>query len=247
MVSGTRILAAAITVYLALPAAGGAAPTASLTAKFTPEKLGAPTTLSLGFQLGGDGLPPPLTAVDFHYPANLGLLTSGLGLASCNPAELEEHGPSACPANSLMGHGIALVRVHVGAEVLAETAQITLVAAPPQDGSVRILICATGLSPVAAAFVMPTLLFAGHLHITVPLVPSLPGAPDVSVVRIQTTLGGNLTYYQLAHGKIMAYHPKGIGLPTRCPRGGFRFAATFAFLGGTRAVAHTAVACPGRS
>jgi hypothetical protein len=243
----TRILAAAVVVYLALPAGGSAAQGPSMTAKFTPEKLGAPTALSLGFQLGGEGLPPPLTAVDLDYPANLGFLTSGLGLASCGSVELEEGGPSRCPANSVMGHGSALVEVKVGSEVLAETAQITLVAGASQDGSLRILICATALSPVAARFVMPTSLLSGHLHINVPLVPSLPGAPDLSVVRIQVTLGGKLTYYQRAHGRMRAYHPKGIGLPTRCPRGGFRFAATFAFLPGTRAVAHTAVACPARS
>jgi hypothetical protein len=245
-VSRTRILAVAVAVtfYLALPAGGQAAQTASMTARFTPERLGAPTTLSLGFQLGRDGLPPPLTAVDLHYPANLDFLTSGLGLASCNPVELEAHGPSICPANSLMGHGSALVKVPVGSNVLAETAQIALVAGPSQDGSITILLSVTALSPVAAGFVMPTSLLAGHLHITVPLVPTLPGAPDLSVVRNQATLGGDLTYYQRAHGKTIAYHPKGIGLPTRCPRGGFKFAATFAFLDSTTAAAHTAVACP---
>ena len=241
--SRTRILAAALTLYLVLAAGAPGAQTASMSAKFVPEKLGAPTTLSLGFQLGGE-LPPPLTAVDVHYPANLGLLTSGLGLASCDPVQLEEHGPSICPPNSLMGRGSALAKVALRSEVLAETAQIALVAGPSQDGSLRILISATGLSPVAGGFVMPTLLLAGRLHITVPLVPTLPGAPDLSVVRIQTTLGGNLTYYRRAHGKMVAYRPNGIGLPRRCPRGGFKFAATFAFLDRTTAGAHTAVACP---
>jgi hypothetical protein len=243
-VSRTLILAAAVTLYLTLAAGARGAQTASMSAKFAPEKLGAPTSLSLGFQLGGDGLPPPLTAVDVHYPANLGLLTSGLGLASCDPVQLEEHGPSICPPNSLMGRGSALAKVPLGSEVLAETAQIALVAGPSQDGSLRILISATGLSPVAGGFVMPTLLLAGRMHITVPLVPTLPGAPDLSVVRIQTTLGGNLTYYQRAHGKMVAYRPNGIGLPKRCPRGGFKFAATFAFLDRTTAAAHTAVGCP---
>ena len=143
-----------------------------------------------------------------------------------------------------MGRGSALAKVALRSEVLAETAQIALVAGPSQDGSLRILISATGLSPVAGGFVMPTLLLAGRLHITVPLVPTLPGAPDLSVVRIQTTLGGNLTYYRRAHGKMVAYRPNGIGLPKRCPRGGFKFAATFAFLDRTTAGAHTAVACP---
>jgi hypothetical protein len=243
-VSRTRILAAAVTLYLALGAGARGAQTASMSAKFAPEKLGAPTSLSLGFQLGGDGLPPPLTAVDVRYPANLGLLTGGLGLASCDPVQLEEHGPSICPPNSLMGRGSALAKVPLSSEVLAETAQIALVAGPSQDGALRILISATGLSPVAGGFVMPTLLLAGRLHITVPLVPTLPGAPDLSVVRIQITLGGNLTYYQQAHGKMVAYHPNGIGLPKRCPRGGFKFGATFAFLDSTTAAAHAAVACP---
>jgi hypothetical protein len=243
-VSRTRILATAVTLYLALAASARGAQTASMSAKFAPEKLGAPTSLSLGFQLGGGGLPPPLTAVDVQYPANLGLLTSGLGLATCDPVQLEEHGPSICPPNSLMGRGSALAKVPLGSEVLAESAQIALVAGPSQDGSLRILISATGLSPVAGGFVMPTLLLAGRIHITVPLVPTLPGAPDLSVVRIQATLGGNLTYYQRAHGKSVAYHPNGIGLPKRCPRGGFKFAATFAFLDRTTAAAHTAVGCP---
>jgi hypothetical protein len=243
-VSRTRILAAAVTLCLAVPAGGRAAQTATMTAKFRPEKLGAPTTLSLDFRLGGEELPPPLAAVDLHYPASLGLITSGLGLASCDPAELQEHGPSICPPNSLMGYGSVLAKVPLASEVLTETAQIALVAGPPQDGSTRILISATGLAPVAAGFVMPALLLAGRLHITVPLVPTLPGAPDLSVVRIQATLGGNLTYYQQTHGKMVAYHPRGIGLPKRCPRGGFKFAATFAFFDGTASAAHTAVACP---
>jgi hypothetical protein len=58
------------------------------------------------------------------------------------------------------------------------------------------------------------------------------------------TLGGNLTYYEIVKGQSVPYHPAGVGLPQSCPRGGFSFAATFAFLDGSRSRADTAVPCP---
>lgn len=80
---------------------------------------------------------------------------------------------------------------------------------------------------------MPSLLEAGELKLTVPLVESLPGAADVSVVRVHVTLGGNLTYYERRHGKMVPYKPKSVMLPKTCPRGGFKFSATFSFQDGT--------------
>jgi hypothetical protein len=91
---------------------------------------------------------------------------------------------------------------------------------------------------------MSTLLTPGRLQLNVPLVPSVPEGPDVSVVRVQATLGGHLTYYEQVHGRTLAYRPRGIGLPRTCPRGGFKFAAAFAFLDGTYASARTTVSCP---
>ncbi len=234
---------------LPLPGMARAAQSASIGAAFTPNRLGAHTTVSLGFRIvggGGGGVPSPLTGIDFAYPANLGIATSGLGLAACAPAELEAHGPAICPANSRMGSGSALVEVPFGGELLTETARIALLAGHSPDGYFRLLVCATGESPVAARIVMPTLLQAGHLHIGVPLVPSLPGGPDVAVVQAHVTLGGDLTYYEHIHGRTLPYHPQGIVLPRRCPRGGFRFTASFAFLDGTKASAHTVAPCPRR-
>jgi hypothetical protein len=143
-----------------------------------------------------------------------------------------------------MGSGSAFVKIPVGGEVETETASIALLAGPSQDGFVRLSVCATGQSPVIARVVMPSLLLDGDLKLTVPLVESLPGAPDVSVVQAHVTLGGNLTYYERRHGKTIAYRPKSVVLPKRCPRGGFRFSATFAFQDGGQATAHAAVACP---
>ena len=226
------------------PGVAWAGQSASISTVFTPLRLGAPTTVSLGFQIsaGAGQVPSPLTGVDFHYPANLGIATSGLGVASCPVAELEAHGPSICPPDSRMGSGSAFVEIPVGGEVLTETASIGLVAGPSENGFVKLLVSATGLSPVAARIVMPSLLLAGNLKLTVPLVESLPGAADVSVVRVHVTLGGNLTYYERRHGKMVPYRPKSVVLPKRCPRGGFKFSATFSFLDGTQAEAARTVA-----
>jgi hypothetical protein len=78
-----------------------------------------------------------------------------------------------------------------------------------------------------------------------PIVPSVPGAPDVAIVSLRVTRGPQgLSYYEQAEGSTLAYTPKGILLPTTCPRGGFPFAATFSFLDGSHPVAHTTVPCP---
>jgi len=222
--------------------------TATISARFSPERLGAPTTVSFGFSIAADGggLPSALTAIDFRYPSQLGLGTSDLGLASCDPATLRARGPKACPPNSIMGAGNALAEFQVSPEISEETATIALVAGPSQNGYVNLLISATGTYPVAARLVMPTLLLPGHLHISVPLVPGIPEGPDVAVVQVHATLGGKLTYYERKHGKRITYHPRGIQLPKRCPRGGFRFSATFTFLDGTQAQAATVVKCPRR-
>jgi hypothetical protein len=79
----------------------------------------------------------------------------------------------------------------------------------------------------------------------VPLVPSLPEAPDVAVVQLHATFGPkDLTYYEREHGKLVAYHPKGILLPNTCPHGGFAFSASFTFLDGSHTTAQTRVPCP---
>jgi hypothetical protein len=232
---------------IAIPVtAAEGAQTATISAKLSPLRLGAPTTVSFGFQIqaAGGGLPAALTGIDFRYPPQLGLGTSELGLAACDPAKLSYYGPRACPSNSIMGSGSALAKFQVSPEVSEESASLALVAGPSQNGYLKLLISATGAYPVATRIIMDTLLLPGQLRISVPLVPGVPEGPDVAVVAIHATLGGNLTYYERKHGKRIAYHPRGIQLPKRCPRGGFRFSATFTFLDGTQTQAATVVKCP---
>jgi hypothetical protein len=240
------VVAAAWALVLILAFPAFASQTATINAAFTPERLGKPTTVSLGFQVTGDSaaIPSPLTAIDFRFPSNLGIVTSGLGTTTCEPEALEEHGPAGCRANSIMGSGSAVARFQIGPNIFSETASLGIVAGPSADGKVRLLVSATGISPVAARIVMSSLLEPGRLRIAVPLVPSLPEGSDVAVVAVHVTLGGNRTYYETRHGRRVAYRPRGIGLPRRCPKSGFRFAASFSFEDGSDAGAHTVVRCP---
>ncbi len=218
-----------------------------MSARFTPERLGAPTALSLGFWIpAAGGSSSALSAMQLAYPADLGLATSGLGLASCAPSQLEAVGPSACPADSRMGFGSATVQLRLAVETVGEQVSLEVFAAPSPDGYLHVLVYGSGVFPVYAQVVLSGVLRGGQLTIVVPPIPSFPEAPDVQVTEMRLTLGGRLTYYERVAGKVVAYRPPGVGLPTRCPDGGFLFAATFAFVDGAEARAHTAVPCPRR-
>jgi len=134
----------------------------------------------------------------------------------------------------------------VGPEIVHETVALTIVASPSPDGYLHTLIYASGVFPVEAQVLLSAVLEAKSLNVTVPPIPSLPGGPYVAVVQMQLMLGGNLTYYEQIHGKRIAYHPAGVGLPSSCPSGGFPFAATFDFLDGSHSNTRTAVPCPRR-
>jgi hypothetical protein len=232
-----------------MPAGVGAAQTARINARLTPERLGAASAVSLGFRLPPrDGhAPPALGALQLAYPPNLGLATSGLGLASCSASELEAIGGEACPANSRMGSGSAIVELPLKVETVAEHISLEVFAGPSPDGYLHVLVYASGVFPIYAQLVLSGVLLRGQLNIVVPPIPSFPEAPDVSLTQMQLTIGGHLTYYERDAGKLVAYHPPGVGLPSSCPHGGFTFGATFVFLDGGQASAQTAVPCPRHS
>jgi hypothetical protein len=249
-----RALTIALAALVCLsPTCAFGAETVKLDASLTPERLGAGTTIAFGFTVAtpANQVPPPLTELDLYYPANLGIGTSGLGLETCTVAILEANGPEGCPSQSQMGYGSALVEVPFGPKILSETAQTTIFMAHVQSGHLGLLFYARAGSPISAQIVFAGLVlpapnpFGGDLDTTVPLVPTLPGAPNAAVVQLHSTIGPeHLTYYEHARGRFLPYHPRGIVLPRACPHGGFRFAATLTFEDGTHASAHTAVPCP---
>lgn len=216
-----------------------------MAAAFSPNRLGAASALTVTIVVATpEHSLAPVSAVQLSFPVNLGLATSGLGVASCPLEALQQIGSSACPPNSKMGAGEAAVDVAFGADVVHERVSLELYAAPSSDGYIHMAVLVHGQEPILASVVLGALLLPGQLQITVPPIESIPGAPDVSLVSMRATLGGALTYYERVHGRTVAYRPQGIGLPDSCPRGGWKLAASFAFTDGRSSLANTAVPCP---
>jgi hypothetical protein len=220
----------------------------------SPERLGSGTSVGLEVEIAtpADRIPAPMRVLDIRYPTNLGVALSGLGIETCTATTLETLGPAGCPVDSVMGYGQALGEISYGPEIIRERASVTIVRAEDVHGHLALLFDAQGLSPVLANIVFPGVLlparapYGGDIHISVPLVPSLPEAPDVAVVRLSATIGpaAGMIYREVAHGRSISYTPKGILLPGRCPRGGFPFRANITFEGGGGAAADTKVPCP---
>jgi hypothetical protein len=226
---------------------------ATLHASFSPNRLDTPTTITFGFHLATtEGTaPPPLTGMDLEMPGGMNYTTTTLGLAICQPAALAAKGLAGCPANSRLGYGSADVEVPFGTGAGHEIPEIQAVSGPSPKGNLTVLFYANGLFPVYAqlAFsgeVLPDSgRFGSQLETAVPLITSVPGGPDVSVLSVTSTIGpSHLTYYKQVHGRRVSFHPRGVSVPERCPRGGFPFAAEFTFLDGSRTSAQTTVPCP---
>jgi hypothetical protein len=228
-----------------------AAPTADLRVSFEPDRLGQSTNLTfdLGILAAGS-VPPPLTGVDLNYPSDLGVAISGLGLDTCSVATLEYVGPVGCAAEARMGQGSALAELPFGANIFQEGVEVAILRAPEEDGHPGFSFYAQGNSPVSLPVIFPGVLIRGStaqtetIRIHVPLVETWPGATDVSVTQLNATLGPHgLTYYEHVHGKFIPYHPRGILLPDKCPRGGFPFSANLTFIGGSHATATSRIPC----
>jgi hypothetical protein len=244
---------AALALCACLPASAGAAETAALHTSFTPDRLGAPTTIGFAFDIAGtEGmLPPALESMSLHLPPGIDYLRTTLGLAICNPATLAAGGPSACPADSRLGSGSAYVEVPFGQGAGHEIPSIEALRGPSHEGNMVVLFYANGQAPVYAQLVFQGELIqgsqtlGGSLDTTIPPIPSVPGGPPVSIVHVQATIGpSGLVYTERVHGRTVSFHPRGVEVPSSCPHGGFPFNASFMFVDGSTAIAQSTVPCP---
>lgn len=247
----TSLLTLALSISLIAPAT--AIPSAGLAVRLIPEQLGRSTTIEFGVRIAepSGAVPPPVTKIEFYYPEGFGIVTSGLGLATCTTSLLEIIGATACPSQSLMGYGTATGDVQVGPELIEEAGTTAVFMAPFQNGNIALQFYLNARTPLLAQLIFPGLLlpasapFGGALEISVPLIASFPDGPDVALVKLYSTIGPlGLTYYDQVHHKFVPYNPSGILLPRHCPRRGFPFAAHFTFAEGTETTAHMFVACP---
>lgn len=227
--------------------------TVSLSATFSPEHLGAGTTVRIGFQISTPAgrASSPVTDVELLLPHGLSIATSDLGLETCQPAALEANGLAGCPTDSLMGRGSAAAQVPFGMSSVTEHAPIDLFSGPLQEGHPQLLFFAEGEFPVLADIIFGALVlpaqapFGGALNATLPLVAGVRGGADVALVRLQTTIGAKgIVYTEHVKGKTIRFRPRGIVLPASCPHGGFAFAAHLTFQDATHASTTTVVPCP---
>ena len=229
----------AVMLVLVLVAAcatvASAAPTVTFKAKAVPipgyrhtgNILGAGAALQVQYTIAGTeygGFPPPLMGVNFYTPAGTKLHTRGF--STCSPAVLQNRGPIACPRHSRVTiSGTALGVVSFGSERVEERASIQAFFAP--GGGLQFYT--QGSSPVSLEFLSPSRVvgagrpFGQKFVTSVPLIETVPGAPDASALSISLKIGA-----AYRKGRKIVYYGR---VPKRCPRGGFPLKSELLFAG----------------
>ena len=263
--------AAGVLLALTLAASARGATTATMTARFTPDRPGASTsvTVTMNFAGAAGALPAPLSEIVVHTPAGMGVSTAGL--AACPIARLQANDPSACPVDTLVGWGTTSVAALLGTSMFNETAQLGAYLGLPQDGHTLVNFFAVGRTPVQESLLFHGVLegdaapYGNELVVNVPAISTVPGGPNASVVSFTTTLGApNIQFPRTVVRRVVVVEHvdgrvrrvtrlqkrrelvpvKGITVPRSCPAGGFPFAADFTFQDGSTYTAHAAAPCP---
>jgi hypothetical protein len=218
---------------------------------FTPDKLGAPTNLSITAQFASStgGPPSPITKLTLYAPAGLGIDARGAG--TCNPEALQLHGPSSCPANSRVGFGGGVGLIELPKQTIRERYTIDFFFAPKEHGHLALLAYASAVAPVLveltviAKEVPAPKPYGLGFSVEIPPISTLPGATLASVESAFATFGSpNVAYYEHVHGKRTLVHLKGVAVPKTCPRGGFPTEGKIDFADGSTLTVNPAIPCP---
>jgi hypothetical protein len=235
-----------------LAATAASATRVTLSARFDPDIAGQSTTILYKFEISK---PLPVESVDLHLPAGMELATSSLGLSECNPTTLEEYGPEGCPPDSIIGHGTAFAEVPLAfaPHVIHEPASVTAVFGPAEQEDPTILFFVEAIFPVYSSEVLSSRLtlssgpFSASLTTSVPLLDAWTEGPAVALTRFHASIGPQgITYHRREHGHLIAFHPRGLSVPSRCPPKGFPFRVEFHFYNDTNATANSRAPCPKR-
>jgi hypothetical protein len=217
------------------------ATTATIRPSFAPDRLGAKAafTFSVHFAGGEHGVPSPVRRAVVQLPP--GLTLNIPKLRSCSRARLQAGGARACPARSEIGAGRALADVHAGASIESETAGVTAWVGPPRNLYPTIEILGQGYSPLDERVVITATAlpdkppYGEKLEMTIPAIPTIPLEPNASTVSFSLTIGVS---------KQLRRNPNTVVLPSRCPAGGFPFAAEFGYEDGSTSNSTATVPCP---
>jgi hypothetical protein len=259
----TRALLAAVLLAAALSPAALGRPASALAAaagervalsvSFAPDRLGSYASIATSIQIAGlaGATPSPVTSFELFLPTGAEIGSSSLGLATCSSAVLAASGPEGCPPNARIGSGSAIVTVPFGPELVQERAGIVAVMGPPVHEQVVMLLYAEARTPILAQLILPGELlpdsgvFGERLASTVPVTATLPGADDAAMTALKLDIDPpGLLYEKVVHERTVDYHPHGVAIPARCPRGGFPFRAVLHFQDGDTVTSRRTVPCP---
>jgi hypothetical protein len=238
-------------VGLLFAALAWATDTLTVNEAFTPDKLGAPTNLSITAQFASStgGPPSPITKLTLYAPAGLGIEARGAG--TCNPEALQLHGPSSCPANSRVGFGGGVGLIELPKQIIRERYTIDFFFAPKEHGHLALLAYASAAAPVLveltviAKEVPAPKPYGLGFSVEIPPISTLPGATLASVESAFATFGSpNVAYYEHIHGKRALVHLKGVVVPKSCPRGGFPTEGKIDFADGSTLTVNPTIPCP---
>jgi hypothetical protein len=206
----------------------------------TGDFLGAGAAVEAEYKISGNeygGFPPPLIGVNFYSPA--GVKLSSKGFAECAPSTLEEKGPAGCPKSSQASPiGEARGVVSFGTERVEETATLQGFFAP--GGGLAFYVA--GSTPVSLEFVSKGHFtnaappFGPEFVAEVPIVETVPGALDASVLSFKVKVGAAYKKGKKVHSYIT--------LPKKCPKGGFPVKSELLYQGGITSNTTYTVPCP---
>jgi hypothetical protein len=236
----TSLLAVAFCAALAGPVR--AATVGTIRPSFLPDRLGASTafTLALRFRNDQGGVPAPVSRAVVHLPAGLGIDLRGA--SACSRARLETRGANGCPSGLRIGRGHAILEVRAGSQTIPESATLAAFRGPHKAGKPTLEIIGQGETPLYERTVVVGVLGADHppyglkLEMSIPPIPTLTGEPNASLSELSLTVG--------AGRNPRAHFAGAIVVPRTCPKGGFPFAADFAFEDGSSASTTATTPCP---
>jgi hypothetical protein len=214
---------------------------ATIAAVFHPDRLGAMGSFTVAIDLGAGavGDQPPLRSSVLRLPAGLGIEVPHL--RACEPERLRLLGARGCPLQAKIGSGQALVRAQLGSQLLEESVSLSVFLGPLHNLQPTFEMLAQGYTPFDERVVLSGAVlpddppYSEDLVLPVPAIATLPLEPDASVASMSLTIGSS---------RHSSREPNTAVEPTRCPSGGFPFAAELTYADGSTQSVSTASPCP---
>jgi hypothetical protein len=213
----------------------------------------------------------PIAGYVIQLPAGLDLAAHGF--RACLRVELNSAGPPKCPAETRVGSGKNLIRFRQGSVDGERRASVSVFLGPMNGHDPTLLFYSARSGPVPAFSYGGVLRHgrrrhADELRIVLPPI-RIAGAPDAALYLMDMVIGARRvrgTYQSALLDRRALYGSIGARLrrrpltsrrtnrrspsayllsdpPSRCPRRGFRWTATFTFEGGTTSSSTSTSAC----